>query len=233
MIPRLLAPCCSLKGVRSQETGMMFSPCFRIVFQRFSDVFPTPTTWEMMGRIHQAHHGMHTRTNAAQPSTHTHITWRTRTHKHAHNMALHGMHTCTNRVDLECAPWHAHMAPGTTWKYQDASQDLKDLQEGAPEPCQGKPRWGSSGLIRPTVSNTIKNCCRRALAIICDRVGLVPNAFCECIKPLSPKNTQRGGLKFCTGAGLRRRSRGRPMAALNFTQRGISKFWLGAGWGKM
>ena len=42
MIPRLLAPSCPLlfpergskmfEDVRSQETGMMFSPCFRIVF---------------------------------------------------------------------------------------------------------------------------------------------------------------------------------------------------------
>ena len=131
----------------------------------------------------------HTRTlHGAQGHTNMHITWR--------SMMLHGMHTCTNRVDLECAPWHAHthMAPGTTWKSQDASLDLKDLQEGAPEPCQGKPRWGSLGLIRPTVSNTIKNCCRRALAIICDRVGLVPDAFCVCVKPLSPQKMHSAGV---------------------------------------
>ena len=51
---------------------------------------------------------------------------------------------------------------GRSWKSQDASHCQPGSQrfsktyrmemEGAPEPCHGKPRWGSSGLIRPNIN---------------------------------------------------------------------------------
>ena len=51
---------------------------------------------------------------------------------------------------------------GRAWKSQDASHCQPGSQrfsktyrmemEGAPEPCHGKPRWGSSGLIRPNIN---------------------------------------------------------------------------------